>query len=101
MPRPDLPEGRRLPWLQIHDLGADVLVPWLERAPRYNVHPDAQELLEVLEQADVIKEQRTWLEVHEHIQVAIRTGLSARDGARTAARSPSGHVLGMILNLPR
>jgi len=29
-------------WSQIHGFGADVLVPWLKRAPRDNVHPDTQ-----------------------------------------------------------
>jgi hypothetical protein len=58
-----------------------VLVLWLERAARNDVHPDAQEFLEILEQADVIKKRRTWLEIHEQIQVAVRASLSPGDGA--------------------
>jgi hypothetical protein len=81
LPQPDPLEGRLLPWSQIHGLSTNVLVSWLERAPRDNVHPDAQEFLEVLEQADVIKKRRTWLEVHEQIHVAVRAGLSPGDGA--------------------
>jgi hypothetical protein len=57
-----------------------MLVPWLERAPRDNVHPDAEELLKVLEQADVIKKRCTRLEVHEQIQVAVRTSFAPGDG---------------------
>jgi hypothetical protein len=58
-----------------------VLIPWFERAPRDDVHPDAQEFLKVLEQADVIKKRRAWLEVHEQVQVAVRTSFSPGDGA--------------------
>jgi hypothetical protein len=58
-----------------------VLIPWLERAPRNDVHPNTQELLKILEQADVIKERRTWLEIHQQVQVAVRASLSPGDGA--------------------
>jgi len=58
-----------------------MLIPWLERAPRDDVHPDAQEFLKVLKQADVIKKRRTWLEVHEQLQIAVRASLSPGDGA--------------------
>jgi len=58
-----------------------MLIPWLKRAPRDDVHPDAQEFLKVLKQADVIKKRRTWLEVHEQIQIAVRASLSPGDGA--------------------
>ena len=85
-------------WSQIHGLRANVLVPRLERAPRDDVHPDAEEFLKVLEQTDVNKKRRAWLEVHEQIQVAVRAGLSPGDraeccalaqthGRRTASRS--------------
>jgi hypothetical protein len=50
-----------------------MLIPCLERAPRDDVHLDPQEFLKVLEQADMIKKRRTWLEVHEQIQVAVGT----------------------------
>ncbi len=53
LPRPDLLEGHRLPWSQIHGLGADVLVPRLEGAPRDDVNPNSEEFLKILEQADV------------------------------------------------
>jgi hypothetical protein len=58
-----------------------MLVPWLERAPRDDIYPDAQKFFKVLKQADVIKKRRAWLEVHEQIQVAIRASLSSGDGA--------------------
>jgi hypothetical protein len=57
-----------------------VLISWLECAPRDDVHPDAKEFLEVLEQADVIKKRRTGLEVHEQIQVTVPTSLVPGDG---------------------
>ena len=44
-----------------------MVVPRLEGAPRDDVDSDAQELLKILEQADVIKKGRTWLEIHEQI----------------------------------
>ena len=58
-----------------------MIVLWLEGTSRNDVHPDAQELLKVLEQADVIKKRRTRLEIHEQIQVAVWSGLSPGDGA--------------------
>ena len=68
-----------------------MLVPWLERAARDDVHPDAQEFLKILEQADVIEKRRAWLEVHEQIQVAVRASLSPSDGAEHG--DPAGPVL--------
>jgi hypothetical protein len=44
-----------------------VLVSWFECAPCDDVHLDAQEFLEVLEQADVIKKRCSRLEVDEQI----------------------------------
>ena len=51
----------------IHGLGANVVVSRLEGAPCDDVHSDAQQVLQILEQADVIKEGYTWLEIHEQI----------------------------------
>jgi len=34
---------------------------------RDDVHSDAQKFLQILEQADVVKEGRAWLEIHEQI----------------------------------
>jgi hypothetical protein len=73
--------GRRLPWSQIHGLSANMLISWLERAARDDVHPDAQDFLKVLKQADMIKKRCTWLEVHEQIQIAVQASLSSGDGA--------------------
>jgi len=81
LPRRDRLEGHRLPCSQIHGLDANVLVPRLERAPRNDVHPDTQELFQILKQADVIKKRSTRLEVHEQIQVAVRASLTPGDGA--------------------
>jgi hypothetical protein len=97
-PRPDPPEGRQLPWSQLHGLGANVLVTRLESAPRNNVHPDAKEFLKVLEQANVIKKrcprlkvhQQVQVAVHQQVQVAARAGRSPGNGAeyRDPARPP-------------
>src|SRR5436853_1873910 len=43
LPLPGLPGGHRLLWSQIHGLGADVIVPGLEGAPRNDVDSDAEE----------------------------------------------------------
>jgi hypothetical protein len=51
----DLPEGHRVLWSQIHGLGANVIVPGFEGTPCDDVHSDAQEILQILEQADVVK----------------------------------------------
>ena len=55
LPQPDPPEGHRLLWSQIHGLGADMIVPGFEGTPCDDVHSDAQEILQILEQSDVIK----------------------------------------------
>ena len=58
-----------------------MLVPRLEGAPRNDVDPNSQEFLKILEQADVIKKRRTWLEIHQQIQVAVRASISPGDRA--------------------
>jgi hypothetical protein len=58
-----------------------VLVAWLERALRDDIHSNAQEFLKVLEQPDVIKQRCARLEVDKQIQIAIRASLAAGDGA--------------------
>jgi hypothetical protein len=58
-----------------------VLVSWFKRTPRDDVHLDTQEFLEILEQTDVIKKRSTRLEVHEQIQVAVRTSFAAGNGS--------------------
>ena len=44
-----------------------MFISWLEGTPRDDVDSDAQEFLEILEQANVVKKRGTWLEVHEQI----------------------------------
>ena len=44
-----------------------MVVPGLEGTPCDDVHTDAQEILQILEQADVIKEGRARLEIHDQI----------------------------------
>ena len=44
-----------------------MIVPRFEGTPCDNVDSDAQEILQILEQADVIKEGCAWLEIHEQI----------------------------------
>jgi hypothetical protein len=51
----------------------------LEGTPCDDVHSDAQEVLQVLEQTDVIKERRAWLEIHEQIEIAVRVSLTSSD----------------------
>ena len=58
-----------------------MLVSRLEGAPRNDVNPNTEEILKILEQADVIKKRGTRLEVHQQIQVAVRASLSPGDGA--------------------
>jgi hypothetical protein len=81
---------RRILGQQIHSLSADVLLRWLERGSRDDVHADSEEFFKVLEQADVIKKRCAWLEVHEQIQIAVRASLSPGNGAehRDPARPP-------------
>ena len=56
-----------------------MVVPGLKGAPCNDVHSDTQEVLQVLEQADVIKERRTWLEIHKQIEIAVRVSLASSD----------------------
>jgi len=65
--QPDLPEGHRLLWSQIHSLGANVVVPRLERPPRDDIDSDAQKFFKILEQADVVKKGGAWLKVHQQV----------------------------------
>jgi hypothetical protein len=64
---------------QIHGLGANVVVPGFESTPRDDVHSDAQEILQILEQADVIKKGCARLEIHEQIEIAIWMSLASGD----------------------
>ena len=56
-----------------------MVVPGLEGTPRDDVHSDTQEVLQILEQTDVIKERRTWLEIHEQIEIAVWVSLASSD----------------------
>ncbi len=44
-----------------------------------DVHSDTQEVLQILEQTDVIKEGRAWLEIHEQIYIAVWMSLASSD----------------------
>jgi len=44
-----------------------MVVTGFEGTPCDHVHSHAQEILQILEQADVIKEGRAWLEIHEQM----------------------------------
>ena len=89
--RPDPPGDHRVLWSQVHGLGANVLVPRLEGAPRDDVNADSEEFLKILEQAHVIKERGIGLEVDEQIQAAARMSLSPGHG--TEHRDPVGTAL--------
>jgi hypothetical protein len=66
-------------WSQIHGLGANVVIPGLESITCDDVHSDTQEVLQILEQTDVIKEGRAWLEIHEQIYIAVWMSLASSD----------------------
>jgi hypothetical protein len=61
-----------------------VVIPGFEGAPRDDVHSDAQRVLQVLEQSDVIKKGCAWLEIHEQIQIAVWVSLASSDRAPAA-----------------
>jgi hypothetical protein len=44
-----------------------VIVPGFEGTPCDDVYSDAQEILQILEQADVVEQRRAWLEIHQQI----------------------------------
>jgi hypothetical protein len=73
---PGLPERRRRFWSQIHGLSANANVPGLERVSRDDVDSYAQQILKILEQADMIEKRSAWLKVHQEIQVTIRASLA-------------------------
>ena len=58
-----------------------MVVPRLESAPRDDVDANAEKLLKILEQADVIKKGGTWLKIHEQVKIAVRASLSPSDRA--------------------
>ena len=58
-----------------------MLVPRLEGAPRDDIDSDSQQILEILEQANVIKKRGTLLKIHEQVEITPRTCLSPSDGA--------------------
>ena len=58
-----------------------MFVPRLEGAPRDDVDADAEKLLKILEQADMIKKGGAWLEIHEQVKIAVWTSLSPSDRA--------------------
>ena len=53
-----------------------MVIPGLESAPRDDVDADAEQLLKVLEQADVIKKRGTRLKIHEQVKIAVWASLS-------------------------
>src|ERR1035437_9011923 len=74
--QPDLPEGHQVLWSQIYGLGADVVVPRLEGAPRDDVDTNAKEFLKILEQADMVQKGGTRFEIHKQIHIATRVSFS-------------------------
>jgi hypothetical protein len=58
-----------------------VVIPRLESTPRNDVDADAQKLLKILEQADVIKKGSAWLKIHEQVKIAVWASLSPSDRA--------------------
>jgi len=68
-----------------------VVIPRLEGASRHDVDADAQEILKILEQADVIKKRSTRLEIHEQVKIAAGASLSPSD--RTKHGDPMSPAL--------
>ncbi len=68
-----------------------MVVPGLEGTPRYDVHSDTQEVLQILVQTDVIKERLTWLEIHEQIEITVWVSLASSD--RTEDGDPTSPPL--------
>ena len=56
-----------------------MLVPRLEGIPRDHIDSYAQELLEILEQADVINKGGARLKVHQQVKIAVWASLSPGD----------------------
>ena len=56
-----------------------MVIPGLEGTPCDDVHSDAQEVLQVLKQADVIKEGCAWLEIHEQVYITFWVSLASGD----------------------
>jgi len=59
-----------------------VVVPRLEGAARDDVDADAQRLLKILEQADVIKKGGSRLKLHEQVKIAVWARFSPSDRAK-------------------
>ena len=57
-----------------------MFVPRLEGAPCDDVDSDAQKLLKILEQTDVIKKGSARLEIHQQVEIAIWASFSPSDG---------------------
>jgi hypothetical protein len=53
-----------------------MVISGLEGAPRDDVDTDSEEILKILEQADVIKKGGARLEIHEQVHITARASLS-------------------------
>jgi hypothetical protein len=78
-------------WSQVDSLGANVAVPWPERTPRDDVDSDTQQVLQILEQAGMIKKGGAWLEIDKQVEVTIWASLTPSDGAEH--RDPASPAL--------
>jgi hypothetical protein len=63
-----------------------VLIPRLQGTSRDHVNSYTQKLLKILEQADMIQQRRTFLKVHQEVQVTI--GVSLAPGHRPEHCNP-------------
>ena len=59
--------SRKVIQTPIHSLGANVVVPGLERPPRDDIDSDTQKFFKILEQADVVKKGGAWLKVDQQV----------------------------------
>jgi hypothetical protein len=90
LPQSDLPEGHQVLWSQVHSLVADAVVPRLERTPCDDINTNAEKILKILEQPDMIKKGGAGFEVHKQIDIAAWTGVAPSDRAKHGdSMSPS------------
>jgi hypothetical protein len=67
-----------------------VVIPWLKATPCHDIDLNAQKLLQILEQADMVKKRGSGLEVDKQIDTTARMGLPPGDRAeRSNPVSPS------------
>ncbi len=65
---------------------------WVEAAVDDYVNPPAQKLLQVLPQADVVEQAPARFQIDEQIDITVRAGIAASDGAEDTVAVVIGWV---------